>query len=100
MAGTPAEYLNVRWRGPLSARWQTGADPHRYLRELRARRTSPAGVFGVKLHWEQAEHLCRELTRASPRELDPARAVGLLDELFPGSTYVWIRREDVDRQAI
>lgn len=100
MAGAPAEYFNPNQRRPLSARWQTGTDLHAYVRELRARRTSPAGILGVKLHWDQLEHLRGEVMRLSAREIELHRSTELLDELFPGSTYVHVRRADVDRQAI
>ena len=53
-----------------------------YIRELRARRSGPNGVFGLKLHSHQM------------RNLDA------LDSLLPGAGYVRLRRRDIDAQAV
>lgn len=100
VAGTPTEYFNVDFRGPLAARWGVRGDLAAYVRELLARRSSPAGVFGAKLHWSHLDELRREIRRTKGRAVAPADAVGLLAELFPGATYVHVRRRETDRQAI
>jgi trehalose 2-sulfotransferase len=92
LAGTPAEYFNSNQRAPLSARWRAGEDLCAYVRALRAHRTSPAGVLGVKIHSDQLEHLSCELGEPDPGELLP--------RLFPDALYVHLEREDVDRQAV
>jgi trehalose 2-sulfotransferase len=63
----------------------------------RARRwgTTPNGVFGAKLMWDHVGEL-RALA-AGQRDLEPLE---LLAELFDRPSYVWVRREDVVRQAV
>jgi LPS sulfotransferase NodH len=85
---------------PLSARWSAGDDLWAYVRALRARRTSPSGVLGVKIHSDQLEHLARELRHVQGRPLEEPDAAELLPRVFPDATYVHIAREDVDRQAV
>ena len=51
-------------------------------------RTTHAGVFGAKVHWDQLQALTIEAGG------DP------LEALFPGAAYVRIRRRDRDRQAV
>jgi trehalose 2-sulfotransferase len=54
--------------------------------------TTPNGVFGAKLMWDQIAQL-QALVGAR-------RPLQLLDELFWRPRFVWVRREDVVRQAV
>lgn len=101
VAGTPTEYLNADVRAALAQRWGCGGELESYVRTLLARRTSPAGVFATKLHWDQFEQLRAEtlgLGRAEPEfEIDG----GFLKDLLGGPLrYVHILRRDVNRQAV
>jgi hypothetical protein len=51
LAGTPTEYFYAVNRAVLAGRRGCGASLHAYLEALRSRRTRPAGIFGIKLHW-------------------------------------------------
>ncbi len=87
VAGRPAEYLNGELAAQLGAR--TGAtNLVELLQAVMRLRTSPNGVFGLKLHWIQLEGV---LLAAG---LDPARA------LRPSPRWIWMRRRDTLRQAI
>lgn len=99
-AGVPMEYLNALRREALSDRWGTGPSLGRYTEALHAHRTTPPGVFGTKLHWDQLCQLRAELLEiplAEPSYADPCDA---LDRWLPGARYVHISRLDVDRQAV
>ena len=51
-AGMPAEYFNPGIIARMERRWNVGSFDD-YLRKLLARKTSPNGVFGLKVHWGQ-----------------------------------------------
>jgi LPS sulfotransferase NodH len=59
LAGDPQEYLNARYiAGYLRANGGgTTIELKPYQQELETRRTSPNGVFGVKIHFEHVESL-------------------------------------------
>ncbi|MEF2070544.1 Stf0 family sulfotransferase [Consotaella aegiceratis] len=82
--GRPFEYCNPvnldEWKRRLGL-----TDTHAVMRELMARRTTPNGIFSVKMHFE---HL--EVLGGLERVL----------ELFPDVRVVRIVRSDVVRQAV
>lgn len=82
LAGVPAEYFNPRQRARITERWGCGDTTAEYIHELRARRTGPNGVFGLKLHSHQM------------RNLDA------LDALLPGAVYISLPRRDTEAQAV
>jgi LPS sulfotransferase NodH len=98
LAGVPAEYFNPNQRVPLTARWATGPSLTAYTAALRTRRSSPAGVFGTKLHADQLAHVRAEA--AAQRGGDPDLSAEFLRDLLPNLRYVRIIRLDVDRQAV
>ena len=83
-AGMPAEYFRPDVMARFKRRWavETFDD---YLRELMKRKTSPNGVFGLKVHWDQYETLAEER--------DPAPR-------FPDLHFIEARRDDHVRQAV
>jgi trehalose 2-sulfotransferase len=100
VAGTPTEYFNPVNRDALAARWYCAPNLGAYVAALRSRRTTPTGVFGTKLHWDQFQQLRAEalgLSRAEPEFEISAR---FLEELFPPPLYLHVLRRDVNRQAI
>jgi LPS sulfotransferase NodH len=101
VAGTPAEYFDKNRRTLLSRRW--GCDPAlaTYTEALQARRTSPGGVFGIKLHWQHVDALRAESLGYRHGEAPFDQPSSFLDPLLGGTpTYVRILRSDVNRQAI
>jgi LPS sulfotransferase NodH len=82
-AGMPAEYFRPDRVSMLMRRWcvETFDD---YLHALLERKTSPNGVFGMKMHWGQFEAI---------EDRDFAT-------LFPNLRFLEIRREDRLRQAV
>lgn len=62
IAGDPIEYLNNQWikvHQQLNAPASQDFDILHYLREWETRRTSPNGVFGIKLHYHQMRRAWR-----------------------------------------
>jgi len=82
--GCPLEYANNRNVGLWAQRFGTGAVADT-LAAVKRHRTSPNGVFGIKMHYA---HL---------RNLGGAAA---LEELFPGARFVLLSRRDVLGQAV
>lgn len=60
--------------------------------------TTANGVFGTKLMWNQLSEI-EQHARAVPG-LESVAGADLLDALFGGPSYVWVRRRDKVRQAI
>jgi len=84
VAGAPAEFFHPDKMAALRERW--GAESlEDYLRELRARKTSPNGVFGLKAHWGQYKPLLGE---TDPRTI------------LPDPRLILITRRDRLRQAV
>jgi LPS sulfotransferase NodH len=100
VAGIPTEYFNRRMREPLADRWGARGDALAYVRELLARRTSSAGVFGTKFLWYQLDDLRREANRTTGRAIGWQDSAAFLTELFPAATFVHIRRADSEKQAV
>lgn len=71
-AGDPLEYLNNKWM-TLQLQSNPAADPDfnvdRFLGDWEKRRTSPNGVFGIKLHYYQMRRVWRGNDRAAARYL-------------------------------
>jgi LPS sulfotransferase NodH len=99
-AGSPLEYFNPVHRELLTGRWGTRDGLAGYVRDLYARRTTPAGVFAAKLHWDQLAALRAEALGLPAAEPEYALDGGFLERLFPGARFVRTIRLDVDRQAI
>ena len=82
------DYSNLRlvdgWLAHLERTFQLG--------------TTANGVFATKLMWNQLAEV-EQHARAVPG-LDGKAGADLLDELFGGPSYVWVRRRDKVRQAI
>jgi LPS sulfotransferase NodH len=101
VAAMPMEYFNPVTRAILGRRWGCGPGLDAYAQSVLERRTSPAGTFGLKLHWHQFEAICRE---REGRELgaEPLeQSAAVLEELLAGRpAYVRLVRADLDRQAV
>ena len=101
VAGTPTEYFDAERRALLTRRWGCGPGLAAYAEALQARRTSPDGVFGIKLHWHQVGALRAESLGYRRGEAPFDQPSSFLERLFGASlTYVRVLRSDVNRQAI
>jgi LPS sulfotransferase NodH len=98
--GTPLEYLNVAHRGILSKRWGCGSDLGAYIAALHDRRSSPEGLFGIKVHWDQLVAARAEATGGAVDRFTWDVPEEVLSALFPNPVFVRIIRLDLDRQAV
>ncbi len=87
-AGMPAEYFRPDRVAMLKRRWAVETFDG-YLRALTERKTSPNGVFGLKVHWGQYPE--------AAGDRDPAT---LFAGLAPAMRFITVRREDHVRQAV
>jgi trehalose 2-sulfotransferase len=90
-AGDPLEYFNLRLLA--LARKQTGNQfltPIEFMRLMELRRTSPNGVFGIKIHYEQ-------MLGAFQSNVPNKK---ITEFLRNHQHLIWIRRRDRLRQAI
>ena len=82
--GFPLEYANTNnlhhWKKKFGL-----TDTHAVMRELMRRRTSPNGVFGIKLHYSHLQTL---------------GGFASVRALFPNPHFVFLSREDVMSQAV
>lgn len=82
--GFPLEYVNpanlVEWRNRLHIN-----DFHEVLTEIQRRRTSPNGVFGIKIHYSHIKQF---------------GGFSQLEEIFPNAYYLLLSREDILKQAV
>jgi trehalose 2-sulfotransferase len=67
-----------------------------YLRGVHDAGTTPNGVFGSKLMWDQMEKLVLRLKHFGEGSTDRS----LIERHFPSPRFVWIWREDVAAQAV
>ncbi len=91
LAGDPLEYLNDEWINVhlrSNSRRQEDFNVDRYLDEWETRRTSPNGLFGIKLHYHQMRRIWRG------REQEATRWFGELDQR------VLLTRRDKIAQAV
>lgn len=100
VVGVPTEYFLPAIRRELSERWRCGSALSDYAAALHRHRTTPAGIFGAKLHWDQLRDLRAEaLGMAAGGPGFDISAEALL-EVFPRPLFVRLVRRDLDRQAV
>ena len=92
LAGYPGELASKAWRR------MDGWSSRENLFETKDQRTTPNGVFGVKLMWSQFDetHKCF----ASHPDFAGLAMDQLFQKLLPGIKYIWIRRRDKEAQAV
>jgi trehalose 2-sulfotransferase len=98
--GTPLEYFNPVHRGILSRRWGCASDLEAYVEMLHARRTTPTGLFGAKVHWDQLAHIRTEATDRIQDRFVHETSDALIERLFPRPRFIRIVRLDLDSQAV
>jgi len=105
LAGYPQECFSPTRCAPIAAEHGIECDPgthfYEYVKQLLLRRRTENGVFGAKIMWKHVEWV-RERVLADPEYTGPAGvdSFALLQQLFPGLRFVWMRRRDKVRQAI
>lgn len=103
VAGFPTE-----WALPLSAKIFENApefNERAYILDIVRRTTTPNGVFGIKLMWQEMEKLLRselwpQPLRARRWNFRPFSRSAQFEELFPHPRYVYISRADKVKQAV
>jgi LPS sulfotransferase NodH len=94
LAGRPNEYF---YREDLK-RW--GASSYaEYIDAVIENGTTPNGVFGVKLMWDQIRYLRIKIYLRAP-QFAKFRLPALLGSLFPNPHYIWLTRRDKLKQAV
>ena len=95
IAGVPTEPFCPEYRAEFCQRWQLPLEVEfePFLASVKQHGTTPNGVFGVKIHWMQAQHLSRDSGFVDTRD-------GVFECLFPGAKYIHLYRRDRRAQAI
>ena len=92
LAGFPGELASKAWRRMND--WESREN----LFETKHERTTPNGVFGLKLMWSQFEETNRCFSNHP--EFAGLSIDQLYRKLLPGIRYIWIRRRDKVAQAV
>ncbi|MEM7064180.1 MAG: Stf0 family sulfotransferase [Cyanobacteria bacterium P01_B01_bin.77] len=74
------------------------SDLHSYLAQVYAQGKTPNQVFGVKLHWDHMVNLLK-IVRTSP-DWQVRSDIEILSALFPNPKFIFIRRQNLVKQAI
>jgi LPS sulfotransferase NodH len=106
LAGLPRTGVGIRddvrpTSGPAYSDLTTVDGWEAHLERTFARGTTPNGVFGAKIMWNQLSDL--EQHAAAVERLAGLSRIEVLEELFDGEVaagFVWVRRRDKVRQAI
>jgi trehalose 2-sulfotransferase len=100
LAGRADEYFNHKSEAIWRAKWGIGSTVD-YFRWMIERGTSPNGVFGAKIMWEQMAY-CVGLLRQLPEYQHSGKknVPELISTVFPNVSYLWITRRDKVRQAV
>ena len=96
-AGRPSDYFDGAEQENHTREWGLPpGDLTAYVRAMRERATTPNGVLGSKLMWNDFDWLRSSLR--PPAGTDPGLA--FMRTTFPDPQFVWLRRQDKVRQAI
>ncbi len=101
VAGRPREYFHVNFVAPISKELGLepgGITPH-YIEALLDQTSTDNGVFSTKLHWLQINQLADAL-RSIYEGDDGPMAGSLIERALPSPSYVYLKRNDKDRQAV
>lgn len=100
LLGEPQEYFNPNLAPAWKAQFGLPVDiaTSRYVEAVTRYSTGPGDVCATKLHWVQLRSLLAAVRAEG--EVGSASDPAVLDWLFPGIHYVFIRRRDTARQAI
>ena len=99
VAGKPEEYFQpsneVIWR----KRWGTSTYAS-YVERTIEQCTTPNGVFGVKMMWGYFNHFLHKVHQMPGYKDRKLPTCEMLQTVFPGLHYIWIKRRDTVRQAV
>jgi LPS sulfotransferase NodH len=96
-AGLPSDYFDDAERENHEREWGLpGGDLAAYVRAMRDHATTPNGVLGSKLMWNDFDSLRSELH--PPAGTDAG--LQFMRTTFPDPQFVWLRRADKVRQGI
>jgi LPS sulfotransferase NodH len=96
-AGRPSDYFDGTERENHTREWGLPAgDLARYVQGMRDKATTPNGVLGSKMMWNDFDRL-RSSVRPPPRA---DAGLEFMRATFPRAAFVWLRREDKVRQGI
>jgi LPS sulfotransferase NodH len=99
--GMPTEYLEMNVAAAyLAERWNV-SNLGEYLKALHEHRTGHNGVFANKMHWRQVATMAKQIGVAPPGgELTIEHHIASMQLLFPGASYVYLRRADLAGQSV
>jgi LPS sulfotransferase NodH len=96
-AGRPSDYFDEAERQSHTREWQLpGEELSTYVRAMWSRATTPNGVLGSKMMWNDFDRL--RSTLETPHVIDAG--LEFMGSTFPNAQFVWLRREDKVRQGI
>jgi LPS sulfotransferase NodH len=96
-AGRPSDYFDEAERENHAREWgMPDGDLTAYIRAMRDKATTPNGVLGSKMMWNDFDWLRSSVH--SPRGADTG--LEFMRTTFPDAQFVWLRREDKVRQGI
>jgi LPS sulfotransferase NodH len=96
-AGRPSDYFDVAERENFTREWGLSAGHLTpYVLAMRAKATTPNGVLGSKLMWNNFDSLRSVLH--PPAGTDAG--LEFMRTTFPNAQFVWLRRQDKVRQGI
>ncbi|HVZ51260.1 MAG TPA: Stf0 family sulfotransferase [Pseudolabrys sp.] len=105
--GCPLEYFHPGFRPLFAKRWQQ-AEPNEFIAALHRHRTSPSGIFSIKLFWRDVMDFARErgleglpaTTNVAMPDDMYRRIFAVLLEAIPNPRFVFLTRQDQLRQAV
>lgn len=96
-AGRPSDYFDETERENHAREWGLpDGDLTAYIRAVRDKATTPNGVLGSKMMWNDFDWLRSSVH--SPRRADAG--LEFMRTTFPDAQFVWLRRQDKVRQGI
>jgi trehalose 2-sulfotransferase len=96
-AGRPSDYFDEAERQSRTREWNLPSpDLACYVQAVQEKATTPNGVFGSKIMWNDFDRL-RSSDRTAP---GPGAGADFMGSTFAAARYVWLRREDKVRQGI
>lgn len=96
-AGRPSDYFDEGERNNHTRDWGLPSDDLAvYTRAVRDKATTPNGVLGTKMMWNNFDWL-RSTVRPRP---GTDAGLGFTRAAFPAAQFVWLRRQDKIRQGI
>ena len=96
-AGRPSDYFDDAERERWTLEWElpTG-DLATYVRAVQNHATTPNGVLGSKMMWNDFDRLRSSL----PSQDGDNAGLEFIRTTFPNTQFVWLRREDKIRQGV